>query len=322
VPAARRRQQTRLVGVVPHSNVVAIEELAANVHAATLLSHQLRGDVTLTATWIATENSSSSLWMAADSRISDEAGTLLDEGVKVYEVPVLAWMPDESGFFNQSYLTTSIGMCCAGSTLVFQQMQATLAPLLANLKGFGHMPSLRDVAGLAAQIYTLYVRSRLSKRPDAVGADIVIGGADPISGALEAYTLTGSGQDSESRTVWIPVPIDLSNDHVHFTGSVHAKTLAAELLANRRADRRPGNPVSRAPLGALRDVMNESSIDDVGGDIQLGHTQGSRFRRVATVTQVVHGQSHAKLTLNNVDVGDLPQVGPCFAAPDALALPY
>jgi hypothetical protein len=143
--------------------------------------------------------------------------------------------------------------------------------------------------------------------------EIVLGGVDPISGAREADTFVGSERDSEDRIVYAALPVDLSNDCVHLTGSAAAKQLAAQRLEDRRGNVRPGNPSSRAPLGALRDVIIDRGTPDVGGEIQVGCTAGNRFARVGTVTPVAPGEPQARMTMNNIDWPSYRQLAPALS---------
>ena len=90
--------------------------------------------MTLVAAWLNYESPGSpTLWMASDSRIALQGQTLIDAGVKVYEIPVIVRSPSASGFFEDVALATTIGVGCAGNTLVFQNVCQTLTSAFANL---------------------------------------------------------------------------------------------------------------------------------------------------------------------------------------------
>jgi hypothetical protein len=60
--------------------------------------------MTLLAVWCAEER----LWMASDSRLSDGGGPLIDEGVKIFELPVVCRaFSEQAGFFPDVYFATS-----------------------------------------------------------------------------------------------------------------------------------------------------------------------------------------------------------------------
>lgn len=90
--------------------------------------------MTLAAVWCSYETPEVPvLWMASDSRSSAEEGRLIDEGVKIFEIPVVCRSPGPTGFFDQTYLEGTVGLACAGGTLVFQNVYGTLVPMLGSL---------------------------------------------------------------------------------------------------------------------------------------------------------------------------------------------
>jgi hypothetical protein len=276
--------------------------------------------VTLTATWINSESSSCSLWMASDSRISDAHGRLLDQGVKLFELPVVTRTPGASGFFDKIQLETSFGLVCSGSTLIFQQVYATLVPTLGNLAGLEPVPSLGDVAGLIARMTTLYARSLGETRPHGAFASLVLAGVDPVTAAPEAFELSPSA-DASGRIYFDPQPVDLSDDVVLFTGDTQAVREAQDRLIAFRAAPEPGRPYHRAALNVIRELALDDQFATVGGDVQIGYTMGPKFHRVATVTPISPGQAAAQRRLNNVDIDELGPVGPCGIGLDGMVSP-
>src|SRR5687767_9807743 len=104
--------------------------------------------MTLVAVW-RNEEPTPSLWMATDSRISDSSVRLIDEGIKLYEVPVVCTKAGSSGFFDTPFFATSIGLAGAGLSLVFQHVYGTLVPVLRSLTCRGEsVPSVAAIAAL------------------------------------------------------------------------------------------------------------------------------------------------------------------------------
>jgi len=134
--------------------------------------------MTLGAVWCSYETPEApALWMASDSRISADEGRLIDEGVKVFEIPVVCRGAGPAGFFDQIYLEGTIGLTCAGGTLVFQNVYGTLVPMLGNLISPQRaVPSVEDIADLIGRLMTLYVKSLGARRPSAHHVSIVVGG--------------------------------------------------------------------------------------------------------------------------------------------------
>jgi hypothetical protein len=266
--------------------------------------------MTLGAIWCNYEEASlPRLWMATDSRISDEGGRLIDEGIKLYEVPVVCRRPGESGFFDVPFFATSVGMCGAGGSLIYQHVYGTLGPILSNLIGNGSaVPSVADIALLASELTTRYVRSLGHRRPDADRVTIVIGG-DSIGGRMpEAYRLR-PGLNSDRLIHFSVEPLSLEPDVVHFVGDriTHAQTMLREIAE----ENEPGAPRARAALNVIRAFIDDPDISTIGGEVQIGYTMGNGFHRVASVRPDWEHPPTAIRLLNSIDLDALPHVGPC-----------
>ncbi len=73
---------------------------------------------------------------------------MLDEGGKLFSLPVTCRKPNEAGFFSAPYFNQQVGLACVGGSLIYQQVYACAIPILSNLGGFeGNVPSLEDSAG-------------------------------------------------------------------------------------------------------------------------------------------------------------------------------
>jgi hypothetical protein len=273
--------------------------------------------VTLGAIWLNDEEPESPrLWMATDSRISDEAGSLIDEGIKLYEVPVVCRRPGPSGFFDTPFFTTSIGVIGAGGTLVYQQVCGTLVPILGNLISTQRaVLSIGDIASLAGVVATHYVRSLGTRRPhDAAKVTLVIGG-ESVNSGIRAYRLSPDIPEDGLLTFAVQ-PLDLQPRVVHFIGDKtdDARTRLQELV---RKDE-PGASKYRAALNVIREFINDADHPTIGGDVQIGFTTGRGFRRVASV---VPDDANALRLLNSIDLDSLPAVGPCDIGIEGMVSP-
>lgn len=248
--------------------------------------------------------------MAADSRISDGQGRLIDEGAKLYELPVVSRSPSATGFFDEQTFATSIGFLCAGSTLIFQQVYSTLVPTLGNLIGVGSIPSLEDVAQFVGRLATLYTRSLGANRPHVGRVGLIVGGRDPRTSNLAAYELVPD-LDPGGLMWYRARAVDLRGNQVRFLGDRGATEEAEQRLHLIRSAPGPGRPYDRAALNVIREIALDSRFPSVGGDVQIGCTTGSTFRRFATVSPDLAGESAAQMKLNNIDLNTLGSVGPC-----------
>ena len=273
--------------------------------------------VTLGAIWLNDEQPESPrLWMATDSRISDEVGSLIDEGIKLYEVPVVCRSPGPSGFFDTPFFTTSVGVVGAGGTLVYQQVCGTLVPILGNLTSTGRaVPSIGDIASFAGGVATHYVRSLGARRPnDAAKVTLVVGG-ESADGGLQAYRLSPDTADGGLLTFAVE-PLDLQPRAVHFIGdkTEDARTRLQEVVAKDE----PGASKYRAALNVIREFINDPDRVSIGGDVQIGFTTGRGFRRVASF---VPDNANALRLLNSIDLDSLPAVGPCDIGIEGMVSP-
>lgn len=260
--------------------------------------------MTLLAVWCAEER----LWMASDSRLSDGGGPLIDEGVKIFELPVVCRAPSgQSGFYEDVYFATSFGLGCAGHSLVYHQIHANLLPLLSNLIGIqGHAPSIADIAAFTSEVGTRYVRSLGHRRPqDADQVRLLLGGWCPITRTLAAYEMRPRVVDALMR--FTISQLDLSTphfvgDHCDRARELHDEIAAADL---------PGASRNRAPLNVIRQLIEDTNIQSIGGDVQVGFTVGPTFQRVRTSRPIPGREPTAAFWLNAICTDDLPLVGPC-----------
>jgi hypothetical protein len=262
--------------------------------------------------------------MSTDSRISDARGTLIDEGVKLFTLPMVCRMAADGGFFNTTYYTSAFGMACAGGTLVYQHVHATLVPLLAALIGDGtSVPTALAVAMLAADVTTQYVRALGATRPDhAHQVSIVIGGQ--TAGMLpEAYEVRlAPDLDGDGRLFFQPHRLPLEDGDVYFTGDRVAE--ANDRLAERRSDE-TALPIvrGRAPLDVIRSFIDDPSVRTIGGEVQVGYTTPDGFQRVASLRAepIPDRPANAALALNGISIDALPSVGPCAIGLGGMIVP-
>jgi hypothetical protein len=90
--------------------------------------------MTLTAVWLNREEPEAPrLWITTDSRISDDRGPLVDQGNKLFVVPVVCREPDAQGFFTVPFFTQTVGLMCFGGSLIYNNVYASVIPLVTAL---------------------------------------------------------------------------------------------------------------------------------------------------------------------------------------------
>jgi hypothetical protein len=257
--------------------------------------------------------------MASDSRISDAEAPLIDQGIKLYEVPIVCRSPGPEGFFDRIVFEGAIGMLGAGASLIFQHVYGTLVPLLGNLiYPEPAAPSIAELASFVGRVTTVYVRSLGQRRHDAHRVSIIIGGESPTGGP-QAYELTPR-RGAQGLIEFVPEPLELTDGVAHFIGD---RTEDAQAMYRDLAERdEPGASRQRAALNVIRSFIENPEIRSVGGEVQIGYSAGARFHRVGSV---VPGEgpppSPARRLLNSVDLDELGPVGPCALGIDAVAIP-
>lgn len=266
--------------------------------------------MSLAAVWRNCEQPGSpSLWMATDSRLSDEDGRLIDQGIKLFEVPILCQGPGDAGFFGQPFAARSVGMAAAGSSMVFQHVYGTIVPILGNLIGEpGSGPSNADVAGLIGRVTTIYVRSLGERRPQGARRVAIAVGGVSSAGEVEAFELA-SREGEDGRIEFVPKVVDLIPGQPHFMG--HQVERARSLCAEIARRNEPGAPRERAALNVIRAYIDDPEVESVGGEVQIGFTMGASFHRVASVRPIEVGAPPACMLLNSIDLDSLDHVGPC-----------
>lgn len=264
--------------------------------------------VTLVSIWISSENGGHRLWAASDSRLSDDAARLIDQGVKLFELPVICRAPaDDTGDFTEVYFVNTFGLACAGSSLIYQQVQANLIPLLGNLIGLrGSVPSLEDIANFVAAIARRYVEAVGVRFPEgALRVQLVVAGWCATTGSLRAFEMRPTLRDDHvSMDV---LPIDLSKPFFAGDRVEDAYRLCDDIMSGNA----PGAPTTRAPLSVLRRLIDDPGVPSIGGDVQIGFTVGPGFRRVQTLRTIPEEEPKAALWLNAIRTDELPTVGPC-----------
>ncbi|MHB8657725.1 MAG: hypothetical protein ACYC91_07175 [Solirubrobacteraceae bacterium] len=228
--------------------------------------------------------------------------------MKIFEVPVICRSAaPETGFFSNVYFANTFGLGCVGGSLIYQQIQANLLPLLGNLIGaLGAVPSIEQIVGFTAAIGSQYVRSLGARRPQtAAQVQLVVAGWCAVERALVAFEMHPV-LDTDS-VAFQAVRLDLQTPF--FAGD---KTDAATVLCTQvmEADQ-PGAPASRAPLNVLREFIEDPEATTIGGDVQVGFTVGAAFQRVRTLRPIPGHEPQAAFWLNAICTDDLPPVGPC-----------
>lgn len=273
--------------------------------------------MSLVAIWRNDERARSSIWVASDSRISHDGTPLIDEGGKIFSLPVLCRRPGDEGFFDVPYFAQTVGLACVGGSLVYQHVHACLIPILSNLAGFEAAPAMEDIAATAANVTSKYAQSLGRNRPEAaLKVTLAVVGACPLHARQEAYRIEPVIIEGLFQG-FAPSPINLDGGVVEFLGDRADEAGEALVAARASAD----HPIAwhRAPARVVRRFIDDPAYPSIGGDVQLGIVGDIGFTRLMTVVPRVVGEPAASMRINNIDIGDLGPVGPCQIAMTGMA---
>jgi hypothetical protein len=266
----------------------------------------------LVVVWLNEETQDSpAVWMVSDSRISSDGATPIDEGAKLFSLPIVCRGPDRSGHFTEPYFAQSIGMAGVVHALIYHHVYATLVPILNGLIGApDSVPSLEDIAATVAKITTVYVASLgQNRRSDAHQVTLSLDGYCILHARYEAYRCAARFSDAMFER-FEAVPLDLDGGRPHFFGD-HIE-VAHAAVENQRSEDPPPIVWHRSPQFVVRRFIEDPQYTTIGGDLQIGRAAGLSFVRGSTASPRVHGEPEVVLRVNNIDLEQVGMVGPCM----------
>lgn len=251
------------------------------------------------------------LWVAADSRVSGANGTILiEDGAKIFGLPVVCRSPSDDGFFSRVYHAHTYGYCFAGSTLMGQNAFLSITPLLSNLiSPNSYIPSLSDIA----QHALILLQQSFNEYKQRVGQNAVFEAA-----------IFGYCHREQSLSAFHFSPQIESDGIVHLVLNPHQNMKDKQFiyLGDDKACMRsqieeafsresvPGRPVSQIPRYIIQDRIDDASCESIGGDIQLAIADRFGFRPFSLCKPRVLGQPDAYMSyLGRELTPDIAQVG-------------
>jgi hypothetical protein len=277
--------------------------------------------MTAIAVWFNNESAENpGLWVAADSRIGDpSAAALLEDGAKIFSLPVVCRAPGSDGFFTAVSYAHSCGYCFAGSTLMGQNAYLALLPLLGNLVArAGYAPFMADVAR--------YIHAYLIRTFDDFKG---------IAGqrALFEVALFGYCHRTQRLSAFHFAPqlvtgiwtlrcterADIVDGHSLYLGDEKVR-MHERFAAATASGGAPGRPLSRMPRHVIQDCILDDTFPSIGGDLQLGIADFFGYRPFKLVRPRVVGKPEAyESYLGRELTPDLAFVGEAMVGGLALA---
>lgn len=240
------------------------------------------------------------LWFAADSRVSTSSGSaLIDDGAKVFALPIVCRSAAENGLFTERYYDHTYGYCFAGDTLLGQNAYLSLVPLLSNLvSSASYIPSLADVATYMQSYLSLTFDDCKALRAEHSLFEVALFGHCSRTKELSAYhfipinknnifKMTCESHENMQENEFLY----LGNEKAHMNSQIKAAFAAdsTHLAAFYAAS--AGRRLNRIPRYVIQDHINNNSIPSIGGDLQLGIADRLGFRAFPLCKPGVTGQA-------------------------------
>lgn len=203
---------------------------------------------------------------ASDSRLMFN-NSHADVGIKVLSLPyrILSPTTEQSKGGREVAFSGELGMCFAGSTLNSLIVKESMVEILKSLQ---YAPGTTDISmdGIAKFIFTAYkiISRRVCETnlSDGGRADIIICGRCPETNRARAFLLSTDKQNNHSMNEI------LTDDNSHYfigAGKDQAETDLPQYASDHEY------------LNVLKSVIDNHSIESVGGNIQYGEIRGSEF---------------------------------------------
>ncbi|WP_156383483.1 hypothetical protein [Pseudoxanthomonas sp. Root65] len=203
--------------------------------------------------------------LAADSRLTIATNSYADVGIKVLALPYRILQPahpDPSRARNVAY-QGRLGMCFAGSAVNSLMIKESVAAVLQDLQ---YAPGYTDVSlkGICEFIFKAYKLISIEICKTAAGpkgiASFIVCGQCPSTSLLRAFKFSTNSNNVHS----LDEVLVSSNHEFLGSGAAHVDPKAA-LVRNRDY------------LSVLRDMIDDESIESVGGNIQYGTLHNNDF---------------------------------------------
>lgn len=246
------------------------------------------------------------IWVASDSRVSrPEGGLLIEDGAKIFGLPVVCRGVGADGFFSDIYFAHSFGYCFAGSTLMGQNAFLTLTPLLTTLiSSERYVPSMHDVALFMLRFISRTFDEYKSRAAGGAFFEAALFGWCHAKKALEIWHF----KPSDESGVWemtLEQIVSSESGTFLYLGSYkeHAVSLLKQAIAN-------DNEAQRAPRRVVQNLIRDESLPLIGGEEQLAIANEFGFQAYALVRPVEHGKPQAYMSYLGVELtNEIASVG-------------
>jgi hypothetical protein len=273
--------------------------------------------LTVVALWY--EEDPSTIWCAADTRISQRGSTggrivLTDSGAKIFASPLVCRKPTEDPRLKSTpFYYTSFGFACAGSTLPAVMTVSTASTFLQDLIAPASTlpPALIQVADLVRKLGARFMNELWSSKNfseslfvDSVFEAVVFGYC-PRSDSFQVIRLTPKNTQNKLSVVMDTRDIKTNRETIIFGSG--CDRLKATIDRMKIA----GIP-GRIQKQAIQTVIDEESDAGVGGSLSLGLATRTGFIQCWAAQPTAPGAPNFWRNFNGIDIdAELGTIGPC-----------
>jgi hypothetical protein len=216
---------------------------------------------------------------ASDSRVTLAKNSYANIGIKVLSLPYNIYSPYDCITKERSLdVSGELGICFAGSAINSLFLKESVAELLKELQ---YVPNYTNISmdSLSKLIFTAYRLISKEICSTAIGgngrAALVVAGWCIEKKCIRTFLLETNDENNHSCNEILTKP----NQH-YFLGS--GASQAKDLL--------PSNPSNTDFLTVLKKVIDDENVGSVGGSIQYGHFDNSKFKLsgIVELSESVH----------------------------------
>lgn len=277
--------------------------------------------MTIVVSWISREREFPTLWVVADSRLSVkeiEVKPLLDCGSKLFSIYVACVGPNEKGYFDSVYFSTTIGMAFAGSSLIPLNLYAFISYTLRNIANVDNViPSMEEIANHVKAAFKSLLESYIDTNFTSKSCEISIFGYCPILKTHKLFHIKHEAKDREVQFCEFEL---VDHNSIHIMGN-HKDEIRKKIITERKKS--IGSKYWRSPKTTIERVIAEQLYADIGGKLQLGisYPLGFKLTPVYHRKLTLEGKPSASLVYQGIDLYNdsmLNKVGGCFINIDSV----
>jgi len=264
------------------------------------------------------ENEQLYIWAVGDSRVTRKNGDgwsiLHDHAIKIFSVPFTVVAPNKEGFFQQVVYHGSFGYCYSGSSLTGLNTYAAIANLIRKIATVdaNRLPNLGDIASFIQKVLHRYILAYGVLAAEQAVCECSVLGYCPDSKRLRMFTIMPNIPNQYTFELLLEESDVAVDETLVLLGD--KKDEIKDIIVDERSQHSIYSiNWWRSPWRGIQRAIDSNAYDTIGGQIQLGLTNGRHFQIYGRMEPVAHGQPEARAEFLGLDVWNETQhIGPCF----------